>query len=505
MKPYLQPAISLSLCLLLLMPAAIFCQNISGEKIDVSPLALTVLKFSSKITHFEFDDKENYAGQVRNGDNSFAIRVTGNAAANTNLYINEGKRGHWFVINLLTEDIDLNKVKFYQDFSDLKALKNLVAREEQEKAAAEANAEAAKRHEEEVRKQNELIRQAVQDSIDFAKAEKERLARVREETLKAEQLAKARREQFIKDSIAAQKEQQARVARELEEAQKQQALEEEKLAKARADSIKAQKEIEALATAQKAAAARAAQKQQDAMLKARADSVKAEKLRQEQLMKEQAKAAREAEQARQKELARIAALNAQRIKDSLAALPKVYTREELWRKYPKLVFDLPPVGQSLSIDFFSAPDTLENYRVSRLILDNRVLNDSLPEKLYSNTQNHVFFVLESINFSGVNCFMRLLLVNQHPKDDYLTGPILVKWDPYEGKSYNLYPCYITSFPVLASATEREIVLVTRAVNIKDEDMITLHIGDRLGKIQLELPISGVLYNQQLNVVRSVKE
>lgn len=490
---------------MLLLPAVLFCQNISGEKIEVSPLALTVLKFSSKITHFEFDDKDNYSGQVRNGDNSFAIRVTGDAAANTNLYINEGKRGHWFVVHLLTEDIDLNKVKFYQDFSDLKTLKNLVAKEEQENRAAQASADAAKRHEEEVRKQNELIRQAVQDSIDFAKAEKERMARVREEMLQAERLAKARREQFVKDSIALQKTREAAIARELEEAAKQQALEEQKLAKARADSMQAQKQIEALAAIQKAEAARAAQQQKNALQKARADSVKAERLRQEQLVKERAKAARESELARQKELERIAALNARRIRDSLAALPKVYTRDELRRKYPKLVFELPPVGQSFSIDFFNAADTLENYRVSRLILDNYVLNDALPEKLYSNTQNHVFFVLESINFSGVNCFMRLLLVNQHPEKDYLTGPISVKWDAYEGKSYNLYPCYITSFPALAGRTEREIVLVTRAVNIRDEDMITLHIGDRLGTVQLELAISGVLYNQQLGIVRSVKE
>ncbi|MDQ2753008.1 MAG: hypothetical protein M3R72_08295, partial [Bacteroidota bacterium] len=125
-----------------------------------------------------------------------------------------------------------------------------------------------------------------------------------------------------------------------------------------------------------------------------------------------------------------------------------------------------------------------------------MLNDSATLTLTSNTENNIHFVLQNIVFSGVNCYMKLLIQNQS-KDDYLTGVINFGWDADSAKHYDAYPCFITSypsqalrtaFPVLAPGVDETLVLTTRALNVKAGNTLTLTIGDRLYKIKLQLSI-----------------
>ena len=194
-------------------------------------------------------------------------------------------------------------------------------------------------------------------------------------------------------------------------------------------------------------------------------------------------------QARKQEIIRLAAERKKRIEDSLAALPKFYSHVDLWRKYPSLVFEMPPNTQHLAGDYFIPADTLENARVSYLMLD-----DSATMQLSSNEENGVRFVLQDIKFSGVNCFMKLFIQNRS-KDDYLTGAINLGWEADSAKHYDVYPCFITSypsqglrtaFPVLAHGADETIILTTRALNVKEGNILHLTMGDRLYKINLNL-------------------
>ncbi|MFT4204250.1 MAG: hypothetical protein QM610_10090 [Chitinophagaceae bacterium] len=529
-----------------------YAQNISGEKVDVSSLALTVLKFNSKITHYEFDDKQNYSGQVRNSDNTFVIRVAGDAPTNTNLYLSEGKRGHWFTLNYIGENIDLNRVKLFQDFSDLKYVKKLVEQEQRqqgenlartttttetvgdkEKEKQEEDIAQKKKEEELEKKKKEIVENAQRDSIAFQKVEQERLAQLEEkkkQEQKQKEIEQAKRAQFVADSIQAEKAEQERIAQaKAEELRHEQELaaqakrnkfiidsikaeqvKQERLAKLEAQKQKAREEVERRKI-QNDSIARAWKAEQE-----RIAFAKAEKAKQEQALLEQAKREQhvldsvKAQKIAQEKLAKLKEkewkdAQVKRRMDSLAALPKEYTAAELWRKYPKVVFGQPPGGQSFSSDYFLQKDTLQNYTVSSYILNDLVADDALPTPIHSNVQDQASFVLKSINFSGVNCYMRIHLSNNSPKQDYLVGPVDMTWEQKEGKNYHLYPCYITAFPVLSPHAEKDIVLVTRAINVKDEDIIRLNIGDRLDNIELEITFPGKLYNEQYNIIRELKE
>ena len=134
-----------------------------------------------------------------------------------------------------------------------------------------------------------------------------------------------------------------------------------------------------------------------------------------------------------------------------------------------------------------------------------MVDDTLQTPLASDTDQGATFVLKSIDFSGVNCYMQLTISN-HSKDDYLVGIINMRWYPKgdsTGTVYSIYPCYLTGFPVLSGGLERTIMLATRAVNIKDTDKLILTIGDRLGVRSLEVVIPGSLYNQQMAITRIV--
>ena len=99
-------------------------QTLYGEKIQVSAESLTVLKFNSPVSQYDFGNRNNYTCQLRDNDNSIVIKTMGDSPENTNLYITEGKRSHMFVIEFIKK-VDINKIRLYYDFSDLKQERTL--------------------------------------------------------------------------------------------------------------------------------------------------------------------------------------------------------------------------------------------------------------------------------------------------------------------------------------------------------------------------------------------
>lgn len=591
-------------------------QNINGFPIQVSAESLTVLKFNSTITHYEFGDKESYTCQVRDADNSLVIKTIGDTAVSTNLFVTEGKRGHLFTVVFLPK-IDINKTQLYYDFSDLKFLKKLVssAQQNQVNAAAPVNAapvdtttkvdipapaidttshysdtayiRLAKEAEEEKLQQLRIAAQAQADSINAAndrnaqtiKSNSDILAKQQEENARiakakadADAAQKANDLLIAKakaDAAAAQKAEELRIAKENADAAAAQKAEEDRLAKAKAAADAAQKKEEERLLKAKADAEAAQKKEEERLLKiqadslqkaesariakarldsinaqreenariakARADSIQAQKEENARLAKARldsiqaqkeenariAKARLDSIQAKIKEDARIAKMIADSIAakkaddiriaaelkkhydDSIAALPKVYNHVDLWKKYPGVVFEDPPNGQSFAADYFLEYDTLENARVSYLILA-----DSPKISQSSDTTNNIHFELQGMYFSGTNCFMRIRIKN-NSTDDYLVGQIFLQVFKSSGKIYNAYPCFITdfpsygfltSFPVLAPGVERTIVVTTRTVNIRNNDFLLVKVGDRLYHTNLELQIQGDQYNRALEQI-----
>jgi len=317
-------------------------QNLTNMQIGVSAEMLTVLKFSSPVTRYEFENKNsNYSCQLRE-DNSLVIKAVSDTAVTTDLHVNEGEREHLFKV-VFVPVADLNRTRFWYDFSNLRILKKLADDQSQN-----------------------TITKSIPDE-----------------------------------------------QRSLENVNATEATTKETI-----------KPVNALST-----------------------------------------------------------------------IPKLYSQAELWlkyhEKYPNLVFDLPPEGQYLAGDYAIPHDTLENARVSYLILE-----DTPKMQQSSDTFNDINFVLQGIYFSNTNCYMRILIQNKSV-DDYMVGAMNLTWYSDSGKIYNAYPCFITSypsrgiwtsFPVMPAGTEETIVLTTRSLNVKEADSLSLTIGDRLNKVNLQLTI-----------------
>lgn len=336
-----------------------------------------------------------------------------------------------------------------------------------------------------------------QDSINALKAQQAEEARLATAAKTAEQkkaledaMIKAEAERRVKAEYAekARQEADAKKAAELEKAKEAAAEakaiqdkkdEEARIARAE-KAARIQKQIDSTKAAVAAAKALKAQKEEEARI------VAAEKLKREQ---EEAKVAAEA-----KRLAiKAEADRKKRIADSIAALPKVYTHLELFKKYPRFVFEAPPAGQTLAVDYFHPADTTENSKISYELLAQKPSYD-----LSSDTSEGVHFTLEDISFRGVNCFMKLHIYNPTP-NDYLVGQINLRWyRNVDTTMIKLYPVFFTGFPVMPPKTNTTIIFVTRAGNVKMADQLVLSMGDRLKQISLEMVIPNELYLNELD-------
>ncbi len=515
------------LLVILCFASPLSAQNINGEKIHVAADALTVLKFDSEVKRYEFGERKGYTCQVRDADNSLVIKTTEENPGATNLIVTEGKRTHYFIISFLPK-IDINNTKLYYDYSDLKALKKLVQstegqpmamapkteekeeitetktkkekkkeekarqeeeeriRKEEELAIARSKAEKQKEAErlkklEEEEQQKKLAKQAEEDRIAAEKKDQEYAANLKREQQQKEKLAKE------EERLRLEKEKQAQLAFATEEARKKKEAEEQERIK------RIQDEKEAALAKQKEEARIAAENKKKLAEEKERKRVEAEREKQLVILKEKqrkederlAKIALQEEAKRKKEeeeKARLAAIESK----------SEYTQAELWKKYPNIVFGDPPEDQHMAGEYYVPTDTAENYRVSTALINMAPWLDR-----HSDTINDVSITFQSMIFSGVNCYMRFVVRNQSKKD-FLLGHMNLRWHKDSTSYHDLFPCYVTGFPVVLPGKEYTMVYVSRAVNAEESDWFTFSMRDRLKKIRLEVPVTGAGYNLEMS-------
>lgn len=517
---------SLLLLLWVVSAVCVSAQNLNGEKVKVSPESITALKFNSTIMDYQWSDPSGYTCIARNNDNTLLIKTLINDPAATTLIVSEGKRTHYFIIDFIPK-ININETKLYYDYSDLKQLKKLVQnsnaiaindvkkeveKEElssKEKKKLEKEKEAQQLAAQEKRKEEEAERQKLadeqkkqvekikeQERAEEQKREQEEAERTRianekkqKEDEEREQKEKARLEAIAKEQekIKAEEEKQKQLAA-AKEAERQRKAEEEA-----ARIKKLNDEKEAIAAAEKEKKRLEAEKQKQ--LAEEKERLRKEKEREKQLaaLKEQQRK----EEEKQKQLAKIeeekrrqeaeeqAKKEAERNKTS-------YTHTELWKKYPNIVFGDPPPLQYLTGEYYVPKDTLENHRIaSRLIDMDYWLNISSEEV------GGVTITLQSMIFSGVNSYLRIIIKNNSDKD-FLGGRMNLKWMKNEGANVDLFPCYLTEFPIVLPHKEKTIVYAARAVNADDKDKFIFNMTDRFEKTNLEFKFSGTAYNLEMS-------
>lgn len=504
----------------------LIAQNINGAKIQVSPESITALKFNATIMDYQWSDPSGYTCIARNNDNTLLVKTLNDHPAPTNLIVSEGKRTHYFIIDFIPK-ININETKLYYDYSDLKELKRMVqsqsvpvamndkkeeAEEElssKEKRQLEKENEAKKKAAEEKRKQEEAERQRLADEQKAQiekikeqerqeavkrKAEEEEQERIAAEQKRKQEAERERKEQERLDAIA--KEQERIKAEEEKQQQLAAAKEAERQRKAEEEAAR----IKKLNDEKEAAAAAAKEKQRLEAEHRKQLAEEKERARQEQERQKQLAALKEKqrkEEEQQKQLAKIEEEKrrkeeAERLKKEAEANKTSYTHTELWKKYPNIVFGDPPPGQHLTGEYYMPSDTAENHRVAY-----RLLGMDYWMNISSETVDGVTMTLQSLIFSGVNSYMRIIIKNNTDKD-FLGGKMNLKWIKADGGSYDLFPSYITDFPVVLPHKEKTIVYVSRAVNANDKDKFIFILNDRFEKTHLEFKFNGSSYNLEMS-------
>lgn len=506
-----------------------FAQNLNGYSITVSPESITAIKFNSTIMDYQWSDPSGYTCIARNNDNTLLIKTLNDHPQPTNLIVSEGKRTHNFIIMFIPK-VNINETKLYHDFSDLKKLKKL-AQESDDVGKAIAKQEQKKEEEKEKlssKEQKQLEKEKKAKELEAEKkkkeeaAERERLAAEQQrqiEKLKQEEAAEKQRQQAAEEEqqrIAAAKKQAAEeerlrkekaradsLAREQQrleaEREKQRQLAAEKEAKRKAAAEAEAARIKKLQDEKAAAAAAAKEKQRLEAERQKKLAEEKEQARQEQIRQKELAALKEQqrkEEEKQKRLAKIAEEKRkkeeeERLKKEAEARKTSYTHQELWKKYPHIVFGDPPPNQHLTGEYYLPADTMENSRVS-----NALLRMDYWLNIASPAVNGVTMTLQSMIFSGVNCYLRITIKN-NTDNDFLTGVMNLKWVRSNGASIDLYPGYVTDFPVILPHKEKTLIYVSRAVNASNKDRFVFSITDRLEKTHLELSISGKEYNTEM--------
>lgn len=511
--------------LLLLSAFQLLAQNLNGEKVQVSPESITALKFNATIMDYQWSDPTGYTCIARNSDNTLLIKTLNDHPAPTNLIVNEGKRTHYFIIDFVPK-ININETKLYYDYSDLKQLKKLAQNQSAPMAVndkKEEEKEVTAKEKKQSEKENEVKRKAAEEKRKLEEAERQRLAaeqKAQIEKIKEQErreAAKRKQEEEEREQVAVeqkrkedeerQRKEQERldaIAKEQEriktEEEKQQQVAAAKEAERRRKAEEEAARIKKLNDEKEAAAAAAKEKQRLEAERKKQLAEEKERVRLEQERQKQLAALKEKqrkEEERQKQLAKIEEEKhrkeeEERLKREAEANKTSYTHTELWKKYPDIVFGDPPPGQHLTGEYYIPADTAENHRVA-----NRLLGMDYWMNVSSETLNGVTITLQSLIFSSVNSYMRILIKNDTDKD-FLAGRMNLKWVKADGSRYDLFPSYLTDFPVILPHKEKTIVYVSRAVNANDKDEFIFTLTDRFEKTRLEFKFSGSSYNLEMS-------
>jgi chemotaxis protein histidine kinase CheA len=531
------------LILVLLACRSAAAQELNGVKIQMNPDALTILKFNAEVRNFEFGKSDIFTAQVQDDIKLRIKSLTANPTP-TNLTITEGNRTHVFIIEVVKK-IDINTFKGYYDYSDLKAVRKMLAAGAKVATPSPTASEAPDNKEpvmaqagrQEQQKQKERDEQALREK-QAAKADAEKKAAATKAEQQRLAQEKAARDQAVKDE-AKRGQQLEKENRQALAAAKKREEEEDKIRRAEEQKAKAQqakrdKEIAAAkekdrqaliakAAAQKAAeekqlklaaAERAAKRQrEEEAARKRNEELEAEKKTQaaaekkriaEEVAARKREAALEAEARKQEDIIRRRqeelaeeeqrqAAQARRDAERADALIKnPYWRSEWKKKYPKINFAEPPQGQSITGEYYLPKDTLANSAAAIKVVSAPARSIEKSERI-----GGVRMVLESINLSGVNAFFRIRIINSG-KEDFLAGKMMMSWWKKEGGSYFLIPCYITEFPVVYPGREATIVYGCRGVNAGDKDAFSFSMKERLSDKEWQIPFTGATYNKEIN-------
>lgn len=278
-------------------------QEIHGFRILAIPNGITLLKFRDNIEKWDFAKSDLFTVNVDDGVKLRVLCLV-NTPASTQMSVTEGSRTHVFNIEIKTQNVDINTFNGFYDYSDLKALKKLIA----------AGASAAKPN----LTASELPLTAAAPAAkvvvakatpkptkaEKAKAEKERKQKEKEDAAlakKEKEDAVKREQEFAKQQAAEQAKAQAIV----EEKQRAKLDADKKVAEAAAEKVRLKEEKIAREKAAKEEQAKKEQLEEDnkkaaKLAKAREAEAAKEQKQQEQAQKE-AVAKREKEIAKAKE------------------------------------------------------------------------------------------------------------------------------------------------------------------------------------------------------------
>lgn len=169
------------------------------------------------------------------------------------------------------------------------------------------------------------------------------------------------------------------------------------------------------------------------------------------------------------------------------------SQQELTRRFPLINFKEPPLGQFYDSAYFA--DTTVFYSTSQSYL----VQEEDPELTPAFTGiDHIRIQLCNINIKEEVAYVRIKIENK-TNTYFLLGATMLKiLDNISGKSYQLNPYYISSFPVLEANTSAYVVYVMKAeTNISPDSFVMLTMKDRQSNARYELNFSGKLYTEAL--------
>ncbi len=274
-------------------------QEIHGFKILAIPNGITLLKFKDNIEKWDFARPDLFTVNVDDGVKLRVLCLV-NEPATTQMSITEGSRTHVFNIEIKTKNVDINTFNGFYDYSDLKALKKLIAAgviaAKPSVTASELPLVSAAKPQ----STGKEAQSAKQSKAEKAKAEKERKQREKEEAAiaKKEKEEADQRAATLAQQQAAQKSQAAAAVKE-----KQRAKDEADAKLAAADKEKKRLKEEKTAREQSAKEEKAQQQRLDEENKAATAAAKKRDEDEARTRRQQEKAQKEAAARRDKEIA----------------------------------------------------------------------------------------------------------------------------------------------------------------------------------------------------------
>lgn len=462
-------------------------QNLNKYQVNVAKAAPAYIKFKDKIKNAEFSTTtayDNYQIRVRNYDNTLIVQYVGADAkpVDEGLTILEGSRSHFLIVSFFP-DYDINKhpqLSFKLD--DLKLLKSLVSKQEQQVNLSDAERTAAL--------QKQKAEEAAEQQQALAQAEKERNAQEaeRKKALEAERKKETEKEKSDKAALA--KAEQERVSAEKEKKK----LEQERAAALKKEqALEAEKERIAKQNIDEAKRIRLEQEKQAAI----------DKLQQERLVKEQKEqAAKEKLAAIQEQKTVLEAAKKKKEQDSK------YSTIGLWNRYGKHginLYEIPEQQKNwINADFFLSQDTLFNYQSSQEILSKA---DREIAATYGAFKSGVSIAVKDVQFKGPFTYYKIKIDN-NTDEDFLTGAVVVQiYDKDKAHKQELkcsYFTYIGFYPIVKPHEQHYVVLATRTPVIDNEDNVVVYMHERReDKGSAFALMEGTVINKELGKIEKV--